>query len=682
MLYFRSAFWFILALALVSDLFTSNVASAAQLTLSWADASDNEDGFGIERKTGTSGTFARVATVSSNVNTYTDASLASGTTYCYRVNAFNTAGSSAYTNEICGTTVAASFTLNLSRTGSGTITSSPAGISCGSDCTQAYTSGTVVNLTAAPAAGFTFAGWSGTACANGIVTMSSNITCTAVFNLTTYTLTVSRAGTGAGTVTSNPAGINCGTACAASLSSGTAVTLTATPASGSTFGGWSGACTAAGSVTMTGNMSCTATFNSSGYALTTTVVNEVTSSGTATGTIVSNPAGISCGTDCSENYPTGQIVTLTPKPAANSKFKSWTGHADCLDGSVTMDASKTCTATFTLNTLNLSVSKTGNGTITSTTPGINCGTACSFNFVAGTAVTLKATPDAGFAFAGWSGGCTGTADCKITLSSNTTVTANFVNSLIDRIGIYRPSTGEWFLDRNGNGGWDVADTHAETFGESSGIPVVGDWNGSGKTKVGLFVPETSQWFLDLNGNGIWEDCGVDVCVKSFGQSTDLPAVGQWTTIPGDSIGIFRRAEKKWYLDINRNKALDGCRTDECPSFSVYMNGDIHVTGDWTGTGATQLGLFRPNTGEWFLNRDGNRSWNNCKKDTCITNFGEAGDLPVIGDWNGTGISKIGVFRPATGEWFLDLNGNGKWDDAIDLHLTYGAAGDVPIVGKW
>ncbi len=161
MLYFRSAFWFILALALVSDLFTSNVASAAQLTLSWADASDNEDGFGIERKTGTSGTFARVATVSSNVNTYTDASLASGTTYCYRVNAFNTAGSSAYTNEICGTTVAASFTLNLSRTGSGTITSSPAGISCGSDCTQAYTSGTVVNLTAAPAAGFTFAGWSG-----------------------------------------------------------------------------------------------------------------------------------------------------------------------------------------------------------------------------------------------------------------------------------------------------------------------------------------------------------------------------------------------------------------------------------------------------------------------------------------------------------------------------------------
>ncbi len=686
MLYFRSTFWVILALALAPDLFTSRIASAAQLTLSWTDSSDNEDGFGVERRTGTSGTFARIASVSSNVSTYSDPSLASSTTYCYRVNAFNTAGSSAYTNEICGTTLADSFTLNVGRsgTGNGTVTSSPAGITCGSDCSELYTGGTVVKLTAAPASGSTFANWSGNAdCSDGSVTMNATITCTAVFNLiTTYTLTVNRAGTGTGTVTSSPTGINCGSTCSTTLNSGTAVALTATPASGSTFAGWSGNCTAAGSVTMTGNMTCAATFNSSGYTLTSAVVNEVTSSGTPNGTIVSSPAGINCGTDCSENYPAGQMITLTPTPAANSKFKGWTGHADCADGSVKIDANKTCTATFTLNTLNLSVSKTGNGTVTSTPSGVNCGTACSFNFVAGTAVTLKATPDAGFVFAGWSGGCTGTADCKITLSSITTVTASFVNSLIDRIGIYRPSTGDWFLDRNGNGGWDVADMHTETFGESSGIPVVGDWNGSGRTKVGLFVPENSQWLLDVNGNGIWENCGVDVCVKSFGHSTDLPAVGQWTTTPGDSIGVFRRSEKKWYLDLNRNKVLEGCRTDECPTFSVYVNGDIPVAGDWTGSGTTQLGLFRPSSGEWFLNRNGKRSWEGCRKDTCITNFGEAGDLPVIGDWNGTGISKIGVFRPATGEWFLDLNGNGTWDNGIDLQLSFGGAGDVPIVGKW
>ena len=428
---------------------------------------------------------------------------------------------------------------------------------------------------------------------------------------------------------------------------------------------------------MTGNMSCTATFNPSGYTLTSTVVNEVTSSGTPSGTIVSTPIGISCGTDCSENYPAGQIVTLTPKPAANSKFKAWTGHADCADGSVKMDANKTCTATFSLNTVSLSVSKLGNGAVASTPSGINCGTSCSFNFVTGTPITLQAIPSAGFTFVGWSGGCTGKAECKITLSSITTVTAHFVNNLTDRIGIYRPSTGEWFLDLDGNGKFDEMDSYAEPIGETLGVPVVGDWDGSGKTKLGLFVPKSpqSQWLLE---------CEVDNCVRSFGQPTDLPMVGRWTTGSIDEIGVFRPLEKKWYLDKNHNGVLDGCRTDECPSFSIYMEGDIPVAGDWTGSGTTQLGLFRPSTAEWFLNRNGNRAWNGCKKDTCITGFGTAGDVPVIGDWNGTGTSKIGVFRPSTGQWLLDLNGNGKWDGStVDLYVIgYGESGEIPIVGKW
>ena len=688
MLYFGSGFWFLLALALAVDLFTSDIASAAQLTLSWTDASENEDGFGVERKTGTGGTFARITSVASNVSTYTDASLASSTTYCYRVNAFNTAGTSAYTNEICGTTLASSFTVNVAKSGNGTISSSPLGIACGSDCSEVYVGGTAVKLSAAPATGSVFVGWSGTGCSTTSpdvsFTITGNMGCTATFNLIpTYTLTVTPAGTGTGTVTSNPAGINCGTTCSTTLNRGTSVALTAIPGSGSTFAGWSGNCTATGTVTMTSNMSCTATFNSSGYTLTTSVVNEATSSGTAGGTIDSSPAGISCGSDCSESYPVGQIVTLTSKPAANSKFKAWSGHSDCTDGSVTMDANKTCTATFSLDTVSLSVAKTGNGTVTSTPSGINCGTSCLSNFTAGATVTLNATPDAGFTFSGWTGGCSGTAACNLTLSANASVTANFVSSLSDKVGIYRPSTGEWFLDSDGNGSLDNGGTYVKPSGAGVGVPVVGDWDGSGKTRIGLFVPGTSQWFFDKNASGTWDDCNVDTCVKSFGLSTDLPIIGQWTLAPGDWIGLFRPSEKIWYLDTNRNGVLEGCRKDECPSFSVYMTGDIPVAGDWTGSGTTQLGLFRPSTGQWFLNRNANRSWNNCNKDTCISGFGgEAGDLPVIGDWDGTGTSKIGVFSPATGEWFLDSNGNGKWDDGIDLYLSYGQPGDVPVVGKW
>jgi hypothetical protein len=469
--------------------------------------------------------------------------------------------------------------------------------------------------------------------------------------------------------------------------SGTTVSLTASAASGSIFGGWSGSADCAdGSVTVTANINCTATFNlASGYMITTSLVKEITSSGSASGKVVSSPVGIDCGTDCTETYPSGQVITLTPVPAANSKFAGWTGDADCTDGSVTMNASKACTAKFALNTATLSVAKNGKGRVASTSSGIDCGSTCSSTVTAGSAVSLSATPDAGFVFSGWSGGCSDTGNCTVTVSANTTVTANFTN-LGDKIGVYRPSTGEWFLDRNGSGTWEdcTVDLCAQPFTGSDALPVVGDWNGSGTKKLGLFVPASSQWLLDANGNGIWEGCGVDLCLHSLGKPDDLPFAAQWKTGTEDRIAIFRPSEKKWHLALNGNESLDSCKDDQCVRLDVYRSGDVPVAGDWAGRGATQLGLFRPSTGQWFLDRNADRAWNGCTTDLCIGAFGTSGDVPVSGDWNGTGVSKIGVYRPSTGEWFLDLNGNGKWDGpSVDIYVSgYGQSEDVPVVGKW
>lgn len=94
---------FLIPLLLLAALAWHGKADAAQLTLAWTDNSNNEDGFKIERKLGQTGTFAQIATVGADITSYTDAGLAAGTTYCYRVRAFNTAGDSAYTSEACGT---------------------------------------------------------------------------------------------------------------------------------------------------------------------------------------------------------------------------------------------------------------------------------------------------------------------------------------------------------------------------------------------------------------------------------------------------------------------------------------------------------------------------------------------------------------------------------------------------
>lgn len=82
-------------------------ALAAQLHLTWVDTSNDEDGFRIERRTGTDETFVFIANQSANLTSYTDytdTDLALGTRYCYRVQAFNASGESPYSNEACSTT--------------------------------------------------------------------------------------------------------------------------------------------------------------------------------------------------------------------------------------------------------------------------------------------------------------------------------------------------------------------------------------------------------------------------------------------------------------------------------------------------------------------------------------------------------------------------------------------------
>ncbi len=159
------------------------------------------------------------------------------------------------------------YLLSLAKagSGSGTITSTPAGINCGSTCSSSFAPDTVVTLSASPAAGSAFSGWSGGGCSGTgscMVTMSAAATVTATFSLNTYALTVIKAGPGAGTITSTPAGIACGSTCSASYSSGTMVTLTAFATNGF-FNGWSGGgCSGTGSCTvpMSAATTVTATF--------------------------------------------------------------------------------------------------------------------------------------------------------------------------------------------------------------------------------------------------------------------------------------------------------------------------------------------------------------------------------------------------------------------------------------
>jgi hypothetical protein len=168
-----------------------------------------------------------------------------------------------------GTGVTANYILTVTKAGSGSGTVTATGINCGSDCKQAYSSGSSVTLTASAASGSVFSSWSGGGCSgtgNCTVTMSADTTVTATFNLSsdTFTLDTTVTGSANGTVTSSPTGINCGSDCSEVYAANTNVTLTAAAGSGGSFKGWSGACSGTSttcSVFMSAAKSVKATFS-------------------------------------------------------------------------------------------------------------------------------------------------------------------------------------------------------------------------------------------------------------------------------------------------------------------------------------------------------------------------------------------------------------------------------------
>ncbi len=316
-------------------------------------------------------------------------------------------------------------------TGTGTVSSDPAGIDCGNDCSELFSENTIVTLVATPGPDSTFSGWSGGCSGMGdcIVTMDAARTVTANFTASSFTLATSLAGTGSGTIASTPAGIDCGSVCSAQFDAGSVITLTATPAVGSTFSGWSGDCTGTGDcvVTMDSAQAATAAFTINSYAL------LVMRNGTGSGAVSSDPSGIDCGIDCSETYTYGTLVTLTASPGPDSTFAGWSGACagagDCV---VTMESAEVVTATFTAIpstfTLTTNLAGTGAGTITSDPAGIDCGSDCSEAYNSGTLVTLTATPAPGSTFTAWSGDCAGAGDCAVSMDAARVVTATFIKT--------------------------------------------------------------------------------------------------------------------------------------------------------------------------------------------------------------------------------------------------------------
>ncbi len=242
-----------------------------------------------------------------------------------------------------------------------------------------------------------------------------------------------------------------------------------------------------------------------------------------------------------------------------------------------------------------------------------------------------------------------------------------------------------------------------TFGLAGAIPVTGDFNGDGYDELAMFFK--GEWFIDVNGNGQWDS---EDLWAQLGDKNDYPVAGDWDGDGKDDIGIYGR---KWQGDahaIARDPGLPDAENDRSGRpknippkpgdaasgvrlmqrssrgqmradlidhvFHFGQPADRPVVGDWNGDGITSIGVFRE--GVWYLDVDGDGAWTENDQQF---RFGRAGDAAIVGDWNGDGLSDPGVYRH--GEFILDTNGNRQWD-AADRRVQGGTQDDYPVAGDW
>ncbi len=186
-----------------------------------------------------------------------------------------------------------------------------------------------------------------------------------------------------------------------------------------------------------------------------------------------------------------------------------------------------------------------------------------------------------------------------------------------------------------------------------GIPIVGDWDGSGVDRPGVVA------------NGVWylgDAAGKVATSFRYGDPSDVPVVGDWDGDGVDTPGIVRNGV--WHLK-NRNRA--GAADI---SFTYGNPGDTPVVGDWDGDGIDTPGVVRD--GVWYVKNANRRGIGES-----VFGYGNPGDVPVAGDWDGTGADGPGVVRD--GVWHIrDRARTG----IADRSFRYGNPGDVPVAGDW
>ena len=214
------------------------------------------------------------------------------------------------------------------------------------------------------------------------------------------------------------------------------------------------------------------------------------------------------------------------------------------------------------------------------------------------------------------------------------------------VAFFRPASGEWYVLRS-----EDFSFFALPFGTNGDVPVPADFDADGKADFAVFRPSSSTWFIT-------QSSGAPTRIEQFGTTGDVPVVADYDGDGKADVGIFRPAVSgaEWWIIRSTAGLLAtqfGASTDKA------------VQGDYTGDGKADVAIWRPSNGNWLILRSEDFSFYGFP-------FGASGDVVSPGDYDGDGKFDAAVFRPSNATWFIERSTAGT------QIVQFGAPGDRPI----